>query len=253
VGILSRLTIGQLARRVGLRTSTLRYYEEQGLLVPAARTQAGYRLYDPDAEHVLRFIQRAQRLGFSLADIHTLLHGLQSGSLSDESVAALAEERYLTLERRLTELLVLRHELAHLLHELRQARSPVVEPSESLFDRLVDRVCGDAETREMADSVLDWLAHRTGCSLAADDATTWLEPLRGRHTHIWQVEGAYHVLIVGHDPSVKAALEQLAQLEANCEVHPSVQAGEHEEGYLLVARGDAAFIFARLFLALEQE
>jgi MerR family copper efflux transcriptional regulator len=253
VGILSRLTIGQLARRVGLRTSTLRYYEEQGLLVPAARTPAGYRLYAPDAEHILRFIQRAQRLGFSLTDIHTLLHGLQSHSLNDAEVVALAEERFLTLERRLTELMVLRHELEHLLNELQQAKSPAAGSSESLFDRLVDRVCGDPETREQADSILDWLADRTGCSLTADDATTWLEPLRGRHTHIWQVEGAYHVLVVGHNPSVKAALEQLARLEADCQVHPSVQAGEHEEGHLLVARGDDAFIFARLFLALEQE
>lgn len=247
------LTIGQLARRVGLRTSALRYYEEQGLLAPAGRTPAGYRLYHPDAEQVLRFIQRAQRLGFSLADIYALLHGLQSSPLSDEAVAALAEERYLTLERRLTELLVLRHELGHLLQEFQRARSPVAEPSESLFDRLVDRVCGDAETREMADSILDWLADRTGCSLTADDVTTWLEPLRGRHIHIWQVDDAYHILVVGHDPSVKAALEGLAELEADCQVHPSVQAGQHEEGYLLVARGDDAFIFARLFLALERE
>jgi MerR family copper efflux transcriptional regulator len=250
---LSQLTIGQLARRVGLRTSTLRYYEEQGLLVPAGRTPAGYRLYGPDAEQVLRFVQRAQRLGFSLADIHRLLHGLQSNSLNDEQVVALAEERFLALERRLTELLVLRHELEHLLYELQQAKSPADQPAEPLFDRLVDRVCGDPETRERADSILDWLADRTGCSLTAGAATTWLGPLRGRHTHIWQVEGAYHVLVVGHDPSVKAALEQLAELEGDCQVHPSVQAGEHEEGYLLVARGEDAFIFARLFLALEQE
>ena len=105
---LSQLTIGKLAKRVGLRPSALRYYEEQGLLTPAGRTPAGYRLYDATAERTLRFVQRAQRLGFSLADIHTLL---QSASLSDQAVVALAEERFLALERRLTEQLVLRHEL----------------------------------------------------------------------------------------------------------------------------------------------
>ena len=41
------LTIGQLAKRVGLRTSALRYYEQQGLLSPSGRTTAGYRLYAP--------------------------------------------------------------------------------------------------------------------------------------------------------------------------------------------------------------
>ena len=60
------ITIGQLARRTGLRTSALRYYEEQGLLQPLARTAAGYRLYDANAEQRVRFIGRAQRLGFSL-------------------------------------------------------------------------------------------------------------------------------------------------------------------------------------------
>ena len=63
------LTIGQLAKRVGLRTSALRYYEEQGLLLPDGRSEAGYRFFKPEAEQILRFIQRAQHLGFSLFSV----------------------------------------------------------------------------------------------------------------------------------------------------------------------------------------
>ena len=248
---LSQLTIGKLAKRVGLRPSALRYYEEQGLLTPAGRTPAGYRLYDAAAERTLRFVQRAQRLGFSLADIHILL---QSAPLSDQAVVALAEERFLALERRLTEQLVLRHELEHLLLELQRAKTlPADRATEPLLDRLLDRICGNPLEQERADSILGWLADRTDCLLATADAQALLAPLRGQHVHVWQVDGAYHILIVGRDPTVETALDQLVQMEADCRVHPPLQVEPHDEGYLLVARGEDAFILARLFLALEQE
>ncbi len=67
------LTIGKLAKLVGLRTSALRYYEAEGLLFPNGRSESGYRLYKPEAARRLYLIQRAQRLGFSLANIRTLL------------------------------------------------------------------------------------------------------------------------------------------------------------------------------------
>jgi len=245
---MSELTIGQLAKRIGLRTSTLRFYEEQGLLSPAGRTKAGYRLYHPSAEQTLQFIQRAQRLGFSLADIGTLLHGLQKSDLSSETVVALAEERFYALERPLTELLVQRNELEHLLLEFKGKQTP-----ESLFDRLLDRVCADPLNRLPAASILQWLEERTDCSLATADAHSLLKTLRGQHVHVWQVEDGYHILVVGHDPAVKLALEQLAQLEIDCQVHSTPQLVTHDEGTLLVARGPNAFIYARLFLALEND
>ena len=54
---LAMLTIGQLARRVGLRPSALRYYEAEGLLRPSDRTEAGYRLYAPESADTVRLIQ----------------------------------------------------------------------------------------------------------------------------------------------------------------------------------------------------
>src|SRR5687768_15088379 len=91
------LTIGQLAKRVGMRPSALRFYEAEGLLTPSAHTEAGYRLYSPEAEETLRFIQRAQRLGFALTDIRILLAGRAGGAIEDGALAALARERLVAL------------------------------------------------------------------------------------------------------------------------------------------------------------
>jgi len=66
------LSIGEVADRVGLRTSALRYYEEEGLLEPAARV-GGRRQYDETAVERLTVIQFCQRLGFTLGEIRELL------------------------------------------------------------------------------------------------------------------------------------------------------------------------------------
>lgn len=66
------LTIGDLAARAGLRTSTLRYYEDEGLLLPARRV-SGQRRYDAGALEALTVIRFCRKLGFSLAEIRTLL------------------------------------------------------------------------------------------------------------------------------------------------------------------------------------
>src|SRR5687768_17616251 len=131
----NKITIGVLAQRTGLRTSALRYYEEQGLISPLERTEAGYRLYSPEAEQTIHFIQRAQRLGFSLIDIRRLLVGSEDRAVDDPTVVKLAEERFLAIERQLTELLVLRHEMRLFLSDLNDegAHQPT-------FDRLLGRI-----------------------------------------------------------------------------------------------------------------
>lgn len=67
------LKIGQIAEQVGVATSTLRFYEREGLVHPATRSRAGYRLYEPAAVEHLRFIRAGQAIGFSLDDIKELL------------------------------------------------------------------------------------------------------------------------------------------------------------------------------------
>ncbi len=67
------LSIGRLARVGGVNLETVRYYEREGLLPKPPRTASGYRLFPPDAARCLRFIKRAQELGFSLTEIRELL------------------------------------------------------------------------------------------------------------------------------------------------------------------------------------
>ena len=89
------LTIGELAERGGVRTSTLRYYEDEGLLRPAGR-KSGQRRYDESAVELLTVIRFCRALGFSLEEIRTLLSEprttrkrTQWTSLVDEKLAEL--------------------------------------------------------------------------------------------------------------------------------------------------------------------
>jgi MerR family mercuric resistance operon transcriptional regulator/MerR family gold-responsive transcriptional activator of gol and ges genes len=69
----SGMTIGRLAKEVGVNIETVRYYERRKLLMPTARKPSGYRLYGEDAARRLRFIKNAQALGFTLTEIEGLL------------------------------------------------------------------------------------------------------------------------------------------------------------------------------------
>ena len=244
-------TIGQLAQRAGLRPSALRFYEAEGLLEPAGRTETGYRLYDADAAGTVRLIQRAQRLGFSLAEIRALLTAWRAGDLENADLLRVAEGRYLALERQITDLRVVQHELELFLQDL---RGPDAAAAQTAFGRLVDRICANPAARSASSTALDWLSSYTGCPLAQPPEAV-LAPLRGRHVHLWREDDAYHILVVGRDSQTAAALTELARLEGDCRIHPrnGPEVAESDEGTLLIARGDNAFLLARLFLALEQE
>jgi len=70
------LAIGEVARRAGIRTSALRYYERISLL-PQPRRAGGRRRYDESTVGMLKVIQLAQQAGFTVAEIQTLLHGFE--------------------------------------------------------------------------------------------------------------------------------------------------------------------------------
>ena len=251
------LTIGQLAKRVGLRTSALRFYQEQDLLQPIGRTKSGYRLYAPEAEHRLRFIQRAQRLGFSLADIRTLLEGWANGDLTNEAIIETAEERYFALERQVTQLMVMQHELGLFLQDMHQSATHRGDmPAEKLFERLLDRVCANP-LLQPASSTLDLLMKHVGCSLTTSEGQELLDRLRGQHIHIWQEGEDYHILVISDDANVGAAMQAIAELEAGCQAHAHTfqipELMHNGEGFLLIVRGRYAFFFVRLFLALQGE
>ena len=69
----SLLKVGTLAKKTGLTVRTLHYYEQIGLLIPAGRSEKGYRLYGMDEVQRLHNIVALQQLGFALEDIRQLL------------------------------------------------------------------------------------------------------------------------------------------------------------------------------------
>jgi MerR family transcriptional regulator, mercuric resistance operon regulatory protein len=83
-------SIGQAARRTGVKLETIRYYERIGMLTGPARTAAGHRVYGAEDLRILAFIHRARDLGFPLADIRTLLALRAAGSSCCSGTRAIA-------------------------------------------------------------------------------------------------------------------------------------------------------------------
>ena len=92
---MTRLTRGEVASAASVNSETLRYYERRGLLPKPPRTAANYRSYPADTVHRVRFIKRAQALGFSLKEIRELLSlratlGSNCGPIRERARAKLA-------------------------------------------------------------------------------------------------------------------------------------------------------------------
>jgi Hg(II)-responsive transcriptional regulator len=108
---------GQVAEQAGVNVQTLRYYERRGLLPEPSRRESGYRVYGPDAVHTVRFIKRAQELGFTLAEIGELLVLRQdTGHRPDgrARAAATAAAKIEQIDDKLRQLTAMRAALAQL-------------------------------------------------------------------------------------------------------------------------------------------
>jgi Cu(I)-responsive transcriptional regulator len=109
------LTIGDLAAATSTKVVTIRYYEKIGLLPAPARTAANYRAYDGEHLERLRFIRRCRELGFTVEQTRALLDLAGEARRPCAEVDALAAEHLVDVERRVTDLQRLAHELRHLL------------------------------------------------------------------------------------------------------------------------------------------
>lgn len=112
------LTVGELARRCGLTVRTLHHYDAIGLLVPASRSAAGYRLYARADIERLHRIQALRQLGLSLTDIGAALSGPQ------QPLAAVVDRQIAQIDRELHEAARLRERLVHLRAQLADGQSP---------------------------------------------------------------------------------------------------------------------------------
>lgn len=98
------LWIGRLAKLAGVKPDTIRFYERSGLLPKPLRTASGYRLYDEAALNQVRFIRKAQSLGFSLDEIRRIMSLRGQGKETCRCVIAMAEATLSETETKLKEL-----------------------------------------------------------------------------------------------------------------------------------------------------
>jgi DNA-binding transcriptional MerR regulator len=119
------MRIGEVARRVGLATSAIRFYEEKGLIVEPERTGSGYRDYDPAVVERLEFIRAGQAVGLTLRELRQVLQIRDRGESPWSHVTALLDARIHEVDERLEDLERLRRDLSTL-----RERAIAFDPSE---------------------------------------------------------------------------------------------------------------------------
>jgi Hg(II)-responsive transcriptional regulator len=121
------LRTGELGRRAGVNVETLRFYERQGLVPGPPRRASGYRDYPEETVDLVRFIQRAQHLGFSLREIKELLalRGVPRATCSD--VVVLAQRKIAEIDAKISDLRGMRSALAKLLKGCRGSNTPIAQ------------------------------------------------------------------------------------------------------------------------------
>lgn len=130
---MSKLTIGRLATKCEVPVSTIRYWERAGLLAQVERTASNYRVYDTDTVARVRLIRMSQSLGFTVADIRTLLRLLDVRVQQCSSVRAV-------IERRLDALDVEMANLREHRRKLRSMRGLCEHPGVAERCRVLDRL-----------------------------------------------------------------------------------------------------------------
>ena len=133
------MRIGEAAAEAGVNVQTLRYYERRGLLREPKRQPSGYRAYTDETIRVVRFIKRAQELGFTLNDVEDLLRLTVEGARC-EDVQTIAAQKLQELEEKIEVLTAMKGALVQLLGQCRRRKRRVSCP---LLDTL-----GKAEKRD---------------------------------------------------------------------------------------------------------
>lgn len=117
------MTIGKLAKLVGVNIETIRYYERLKLLTPAARKPSGYRLYGDDNLRRLRFIKNAQALGFTLHEVKELLNLRVSSTARCGDVQQKAQTKLKQVMEKIRDLQALDRTLLHLVRACRAGQT----------------------------------------------------------------------------------------------------------------------------------
>lgn len=128
------MNIGKAAAHCGLQPTTIRYYEQIGL-VAASRRENGYRDYSPDDVDQLRFVQQARTLGFDIEDCRRLLELYCDPTRTSACVKAVAEDHLAAIDKKIEELADMRRSLSGLVAACNGDEHPECPIIESLAAR----------------------------------------------------------------------------------------------------------------------
>lgn len=115
---------GELARLSGCNLETIRYYESIALMPEPKRSDSGHRLYSQDDQSRLRFILRSRELGFSIAELRSLLSLVDSGEYSCGEIHALTEEHLNSIAAKIADLKNLERSLKTISAECSKGDAP---------------------------------------------------------------------------------------------------------------------------------
>jgi Cu(I)-responsive transcriptional regulator len=118
------MNIGEAAARSGLPAKTIRYYGDIGLVVPRHRRANGYRDYDEQDLHRLKFVQRARSLGFTVEECRELLGLYRDDDRASADVKRLAQKRITDIRRKIEELEAMEVTLARLVEHCQGDHRP---------------------------------------------------------------------------------------------------------------------------------
>lgn len=125
----NELTIGKLATEAGVNVETIRYYQRRGLLTEPVRPAGGQRRYSPNDARRVRFIKRAQVLGFTLEEVGSLLTLEEARACAETQ--ELAAQKLRVIDQKLADLQAMRNALAGLLRKCQrgssQAGCPIIQ------------------------------------------------------------------------------------------------------------------------------
>ena len=126
--------ISMATRLSGLSARMIRHYESHGLLPGIARSESGYRLYDENDIHALRFIQRGRSLGFDMEQLTELLGLWRDQGRSSAQVRQLAQRHADALAQRIADMQAMQQTLQTLIHACHGDARPECPILDSLAD-----------------------------------------------------------------------------------------------------------------------
>jgi len=138
------LLIGEVAAQAGVNVQTLRYYERRGLVRPARRSTNNRRQYSIESVRLVRFIKRAQELGFSLEEIGQLIYLRAARGRRRAKVRNLAAEKLATVHEKLDRLRAMEGALKQLVEACACSEDQLVCP---ILEALDDDPAGRLPTR----------------------------------------------------------------------------------------------------------